>query len=450
MSVTKNWKDNLQQASFQGIPFEIEGHSAEFGRRIVSHAFPFRDKPYNEDLGKKQRTFQITGFLVGDNYFAVRDKLIAAIEKGKQGELVHPYLGTMQVECATLSVSENFNKGRYCTLNFTFIESGNSNPLKMIENKAAKVQELVAAVHGAGVQSFAKNFTSLAGTSKYLQQVVQALNSVMQGFHKAERAVTSIPILGADMAYVFAKIKKHMNGATMSGGDLGGVLWGCFAALKVAICGRASSVDKQAVAKLMPHYAMPGMFYCVQQHSAATAEEERFFTAIQRAERAQKRILAFKILFYLRLSEKRRSVWRTSEARRAERNILELETLLQIFIICAWCDFAMGATFLSVNEINKSRDDIAEALDALMNRPLLNDNLYLTLYQLRSVVYENLNSVANELPVMKSIVVRYPQTLLHFCFEQFGNLSKESEILYLNNIKNPDFLYKGQLIKVIA
>jgi prophage DNA circulation protein len=450
MSVTKNWKDNLQQASFQGIPFEIEGHSAEFGRRIVSHAFPFRDKPYNEDLGKKQRTLQVTGFLVGENYFAIRDKLIAAIEKGKSGELVHPYLGTMQVECATLSVSENFNKGRYCTLNFTFIESGANSPLKVLENKAAKVQALFSAVHGAGLQSFGKNFTSLAGTSKYLQQVLQALNSVMQGFNNAERAVTSIPILGADMAYIFNKIRQKMTRSSMSGGDLGNVLWGCFAALKVSLTGKASDPEKQAVATLTPRYAMPGMFYSVQHHSLAAAEEERFFTAIQKAERVQKRILAFKILFYLRLSEKRRNVWRTSEARRAERNILELETLLQIFIMCAWCDFAMGATFLSVNEVNKARDDIAEALDALMNRPLLDDTLYLMLYQLRSFVYETLNSVANELPVMKSIVVRYPQTLLHFCFEQFGNLNKESEILYLNNIKNPDFLYKGQLIKVIA
>lgn len=46
------WKYRLQDASFRGVPFKVEEESAGTGRRVETHEYPNRDKPYTEDLGK--------------------------------------------------------------------------------------------------------------------------------------------------------------------------------------------------------------------------------------------------------------------------------------------------------------------------------------------------------------------------------------------------------------
>lgn len=46
------WKDRLQDASFRGVPFKVEEESAGTGRRVETHEYPNRDKPYTEDLEK--------------------------------------------------------------------------------------------------------------------------------------------------------------------------------------------------------------------------------------------------------------------------------------------------------------------------------------------------------------------------------------------------------------
>lgn len=43
------WKDRLQDASFRGVPFKVEEESAGTGRRVETHEYPNRDKPYTED-----------------------------------------------------------------------------------------------------------------------------------------------------------------------------------------------------------------------------------------------------------------------------------------------------------------------------------------------------------------------------------------------------------------
>ncbi len=40
------WKDRLQDASFRSVPFKVEEESAGTGRRVETHEYPNRDKPY--------------------------------------------------------------------------------------------------------------------------------------------------------------------------------------------------------------------------------------------------------------------------------------------------------------------------------------------------------------------------------------------------------------------
>jgi prophage DNA circulation protein len=129
MAVRENpplWLQNFRQASFKGKPFYVDSVDSGFGRRTVTHEYPQRDQPYTEDLGRKAREFTITGYLVGGNYQLARDNLIKECEKPGAGELIHPYMGPLQVVCRGFTVRERRQDGGYCELSISFVEDGDN------------------------------------------------------------------------------------------------------------------------------------------------------------------------------------------------------------------------------------------------------------------------------------------------------------------------------------
>lgn len=120
-----SWKDNLQDASLRGVPFKVEEDEATFGRRVQVHEYPNRDKPWAEDLGRATRRFSVQAYLIGDDFFEQRNRLIEAIEKPGSCTLVHPYYGEMTVTVDdSVRVSHSVSEGRMCRVSFSFIEAG--------------------------------------------------------------------------------------------------------------------------------------------------------------------------------------------------------------------------------------------------------------------------------------------------------------------------------------
>ncbi|MEN3753818.1 DNA circularization N-terminal domain-containing protein [Mangrovibacter sp. SLW1] len=120
-----SWTDNLQDASLRGVPFKVDEDEATFGRRTQTHEYPGRDKPWVEDLGRATRRFSVQAYLVGDDYFEQRNRLIEAIEKPGSCTLVHPYYGEMTVTVSDEArVSHTREEGRMCRVSFSFIETG--------------------------------------------------------------------------------------------------------------------------------------------------------------------------------------------------------------------------------------------------------------------------------------------------------------------------------------
>ncbi|UPG86859.1 DNA circularization N-terminal domain-containing protein [Luteibacter aegosomatis] len=128
-----SWFDELQQASFRGVPFAVLGGEARFGRRVAVHEYPLKDRPYVEDLGRSTRRIGLVGFLIedslvygGGSVIAQRNAMIAAAEQAGPGILVHPTLGELRVSIpdGALGITERWDAGRYFELSFSFIESG--------------------------------------------------------------------------------------------------------------------------------------------------------------------------------------------------------------------------------------------------------------------------------------------------------------------------------------
>jgi prophage DNA circulation protein len=135
------WQDQLQPASFRGAAFSSVSSGAAFGRRGTVHEYPLRDTPWFEDLGRMARKFTVEGVVLGPDYMAARNALIAAIEAPGPGELVHHYYGIMQVAVTDCQVHESTDAGGVARFTISFVEAGKSTYPK----PAASTPDLVAA-----------------------------------------------------------------------------------------------------------------------------------------------------------------------------------------------------------------------------------------------------------------------------------------------------------------
>ena len=155
------WQDQLQKASFRGVEFQVEADDAAFGRRVQLHEYPQRDKPYAEDIGRRAREIGLTAFLIGPEYMAARDRLLAAIEEPGPGTLVHPWYGqlTVVVKDDGCRVTHSRDEGGLCRIQLAFVEAGElAFPSAA---SAAGAQTLLAAdgMQELAIDEFAESFS---------------------------------------------------------------------------------------------------------------------------------------------------------------------------------------------------------------------------------------------------------------------------------------------------
>ncbi|WP_395604033.1 DNA circularization protein [Pseudomonas sp. B21128] len=114
-----NWRDRLLPASFRGVGFWIDQAKTPVGRKGQLHEYPQRDLPFFEDLGQQARTHDLTAFIVGADCLEQRDKLLKALEAGS-GELVHPWLGRVQVKVGECDMTHTRQDGGLVTFALRF------------------------------------------------------------------------------------------------------------------------------------------------------------------------------------------------------------------------------------------------------------------------------------------------------------------------------------------
>lgn len=185
-----SWFDQLQQASFRGVPFGVLGSESRFGRRVAVHQYPNRDKPYIEDLGRSTRKISLTGFLIenslvygGGDAFSQRDAMVAAAEAAGSGTLVHPTLGelTVSIPDGGLSVTEKWDQGRYFEIGFTFIESGERLFPSVSQNTPDALDSLADSLDLAAASDFIASMTRAVNLGLGIVQGALSLGSAVVG-----------------------------------------------------------------------------------------------------------------------------------------------------------------------------------------------------------------------------------------------------------------------------
>lgn len=118
------WQDDLLPASFRGVEFQYLDTKREGGRRGPDHEFPDRDDAYPEDLGRKKKVHNITGYVIGDDYMEDRADLEDALDAEGPATLVHPYRGPLTVQVRTWTSQELRDEGRMARFDFMCVEAG--------------------------------------------------------------------------------------------------------------------------------------------------------------------------------------------------------------------------------------------------------------------------------------------------------------------------------------
>ncbi|WBM69125.1 DNA circularization N-terminal domain-containing protein [Buttiauxella sp. WJP83] len=176
-----SWKDKLVDASFRGVAFKVEDESAGVGRRVETHEFPNRDKPYTEDLGKISQRPNISAYLIGDDCFEQRDRLIEALNKPGPGTLIHPTYGEMKM-CVDgeIRVSTSNSEGRMVRLDLKFVEAGE---LSYPTSGAATAQNLTSSCSALD-DCISDNFDnfSIDGVADFIQNDVVKSATGMMGY----------------------------------------------------------------------------------------------------------------------------------------------------------------------------------------------------------------------------------------------------------------------------
>lgn len=152
----------ILSGSYKGVAITIDGGGLSGGRKVAVKQFPGRDTQSVEDLGKKPRAYSLDIIISdkqGQDYFAYRDALIAVLEEGGPGELIHPLYGRIEnIVAVSYSLNERFAEFGAATVSVQFeLDSSTGIPVRS-ENVATQLAASNDAVRSAAKQNIENNF----------------------------------------------------------------------------------------------------------------------------------------------------------------------------------------------------------------------------------------------------------------------------------------------------
>jgi len=175
----------LYPALYKGVRFLLQSHTLTAGRKTVTHEFPNADFRVVEDLGALPDTISITAITTGGNYRQERDNLIAALNSQGPGQLVHPFLGTLDVTATTYSLNESTSELNVAVFTMNFERSvANVTPefsgqnISLINQLAITIADLLNSDVGEFIVSpgFVENFKDAIAVMQGMVSTWEAVN----------------------------------------------------------------------------------------------------------------------------------------------------------------------------------------------------------------------------------------------------------------------------------
>ncbi|ABE45636.1 DNA circularization protein [Polaromonas sp. JS666] len=412
-----SWLDELQLASFRGVPFFVDSAELGFGRRSVVHEYPLRDIPFVEDLGLKARSFTLEAYVLGADYMDARDALMDALAEPGPGRLVHPYQGEKTVSIVgDLKLRESTAEGGMARFTITCVESGELTFPSSDADTAALV-ELSADDAIAEIDAdFAETF-SIDGFPEY---VASAAAELLGGALDALEAVAgSLPTL-ADAKATFA-------------GALGDARTDLLALMQ-APDSLASTLSGQ-IGSLVDLVALPGDSVAMLRGLFDFGDDAQLVptTTPSRQQQADNQNAVIALVQRTAAVEAARSASR-----------IEFGGAFQSGITVSGRQQYVGS-----GDAVALRDELAEQLDALAEVSS-SDTVYDKLITVRAAMIRDITLRGADLARTVTVTPEATQPALVLAYGLYEDAGREAEIVTRNKVRHPGFVPGGQALEVLA
>lgn len=466
------WRDSLLPASFRGVGFFIEKAVVPAGRKGQLHEFPQRDEPYFESLGKQSKVHTLTGFIVGPDCFEQRDRLLQALEQEGAGELVHPWLGRVQVQVGECGVTHNLSEGGLVRLDLKFYPA---NPLKFPVSTLNTRRQLLGASESL-LDSALRRYRSVMATVDAVRINIQALRSALSGvFATIQRQFTPFMTIYSDVTALvhslvnapltvstlfttfFASFDgdsrraRRANGTSSIGGASTGTNAGSGSGSSTgggSGSGSASGSNGTAASSAAARSGSNG--------GVSSVETVDYRSVISEATQQAEAVSGINLV-------SQSSGLDTGVTAQAAANLVQDALLVKVAKIVASMPVATTVTPLTVvpsldQQMTQAlqRVDVPVADDVIELRDTLSSAIweaslkadpehYLALNTLRQALIRHLNAVAASGVRLVDMKVSEPLPALVLAYRRFGDASRAQEMVQRNRLAHPGFVPPGML-----
>lgn len=185
------WAETLQDASFRGVPFEVESVSRMGARSLAAHEYPYAAGADLEDMNIGPRQVQLRAVFYGDDYEARAARLISALEAPGPAYLVHPVHGAMLVMAERWAddLQADFEG---TTVSMSFVERGTFTPLFEGGSASAKTDAVSVAASTARAAADDALVSRVAAVPATSWQRITALKAVFGQARQSLQALLSV------------------------------------------------------------------------------------------------------------------------------------------------------------------------------------------------------------------------------------------------------------------
>lgn len=198
--------DELPPGSYKGYTFLIASSRMTGGRKDVLHSFPNSDKQTVEDLGLRPRVYEVAAIInsnaKNENYVARRNGLLAILEEGGPGTLIHPLYGQIDnIVARTWTPVENMTELGDGKINIIFTVSDDPGVPVISQNTLSVIERQYRDFLGSINSDVAENFGVNTFNLNSFTDSVATMNDMVDEF----RANTDFIQAAADEINSFTK-----------------------------------------------------------------------------------------------------------------------------------------------------------------------------------------------------------------------------------------------------
>lgn len=406
----------MKPASFRGVPFEVEDHSAEVGARHIVHEYPGRDDVDVEPTGLYPRKYTIQAHLIGEGHDKRRKALEAALDTPGPGPLVHPEYGNKNVALCDgpARVSWSSKQLGMSRIDFSFVFVGprpKTAPMSLDTGLG-----LVDAAQGL-LDSLRLSRLDTSGFN-FIQKAARA---VLQGPRSLTRALSQINSRIRSTLGIADDFSQAIDDFT----DEVVALLNTPDALAVAIAGLINSTLRLVTS--------------VERNTLAGDNQRPGALAT----------LVVSNLQGLMIGALQADVPGTTPARDQQRtNQNELVDMVEAAALAETCALLVEVEPESEDQAGSVLADVNAAFEAVLLRGSLDSEAERRLLRLRAQFHQHMRRSAVDLTGLDRYTPNATVSAVQLAYRLYGDATRESEIVLRNNPEHPGMLHGGVTIGV--